>query len=229
MDRGQAQSALRGRAMRAHWFATVHLLLQSSTSQCGGAAFAATCRRDLYQAAILRISENPSGAGSRGLLGQSKEGPEHHEKSWSGGMPTRTSHIPKPSKTSEAPLSFERVGDCPTLPSLEHGHHLHKTPRRVCLSNGRHRLVQSPGTGKPSIEQLGRFILPRGSGAGAGPPREARDIQHRSRSAVHLHRVCRCCTGPRYPTQHGWPRASSGQYFCRKAMEVAEVRRGVSS
>jgi hypothetical protein len=113
---------------------------------------------------------------------------------------------------------------CYPSPSFQCRHYVHTPTNGVCLSGGRHRLVQSYDF------ILGAFKQPRGSvlsrsirrGYGMG---QARDLQHRSGGSVYLKRIRSTCPLKGDQTEHGWEGASPGQRLCRTFGDLLSMRR----
>jgi len=227
MDRDRSSPVFRSGSMHSTGIVPSFVLLQSSPTERRRAVFSAPYRRALHGTSVLWISENSSRARSRRLSGQSQEGADNHARAWAGWMPARSQHLSQSAGASEVSVPFKGAADCKTWPGVEHGYHLYPFARRICIPDSSHRLVQSPGIGKPSFKQLGWLVLPRSSGASIREIRPARDFQHGSRGTVHVCRICERGAESWNSIQHGWARTSSRQYFCRATMEVAEVRRGV--
>ncbi len=91
---------------------------------------------------------------------------------------------PKPRTTVRAPghkifpYLIARPGDRAAEPSLGERHHLHPDRPGLSLLGGGDRLGEPGRLGMAAVEHDGRVILRLGARGGAGPVRQARDLQH---------------------------------------------------
>jgi transposase InsO family protein len=74
-----------------------------------------------------------------------------------------------------------------------------------------------------AVEYAWRRFLRRGRGGGAGPVRQARNLQHRPGLPIHGHRLHGCARTMRDHDQQGWQRPLHGQYLHRAVMAQPEV------
>src|SRR6202008_2686850 len=84
-----------------------------------------------------------------------------------------------------------------------------------------------PGAGVARLDHDGGGILRRDAGGGAGEARQARDLQHRSRLAVHLCRVHWRACQPRHCDQHGRQGRLARQCLCRAVVAQRQIRGGL--
>ena len=71
-------------------------------------------------------------------------------------------------------------------PGVGDGHHVHSDGEGLRLSGGRARLVLAARSVVARVDHDGGVVLRRDVGGGAGQARQAGDLQHGSRLAVHL-------------------------------------------
>lgn len=223
MDRIRTSRSLRSHPVRADWTTPSILLLQAGHSERQRPISQTARRRDLYGMAILWISENSRRASSRRTPGQSEESPKHYAGIGISWMRTWAQYISESTRAPKISVSSERFKNPTSRAGVEHGYHLHSSTRRLCLSDGCNRLVQSAGIGTLSVKQPGGVVLSRGSGAGPREVWSAGDFQHGPGSTIHEHCICECSSESWNPVEHGRTRTSSRQHLCREAVEIAQI------
>ena len=136
--------------------------------------------------------------------------------------PRRRTSVPL-SRTSDLPVFTAESGDRAARPGVERGHHLRAAAAGLHVPGGGARLAQPLRAVVGAVEHAGQRVLRGGPGSGSGPA-AARDLQHRSRGAVHQPGVHGTAGGGGRGDQHGWPRPSPRQRVHRAAVANREVR-----
>lgn len=210
-------------SMPSHWVASIKLLLQAGLANRLRSANHESCGRDLYGKTFLRLSKDHTQASKRGTQHQSQTDSKDHAGARALRKSTRPQHFKISSGACQIPISAKKLGDLWSLTGLEHRYHVYSSRKRVCLPSCCNGLVQSAGALAPAIEQLGNGFLLGSIRRGDYYLRPAGDLQYRSRSAVHLRRICECGARQKYSVQHGRKREGARQHFCRAPLEVGKV------
>ena len=92
-------------------------------------------------------------------------------------------------------LSSQGAGDRPAQSGLVCRHHLHPGAARLSVPGRDHGLGDTPCPVLAAVEHHGCRVLRRGSEGGAGPIRQAGDLQHRPGQPVHQPRLHRRAQG----------------------------------
>src|SRR2546430_6244339 len=111
----------------------------------------------------------------------------------------------------------------PDEPSLVRRCDLYPDAAWLPLPRGDHGLVQPKGSGVETIEYDGCWLLCHGVRGGNRPLRQARDLQHGSRLAVHELCVHEHFEGCRHSHLDGRPWPLDGQCLHRAAVAIAEI------
>ena len=106
-------------------------------------------------------------------------------------------------------------------PGVGDGHHVHPDGEGLRLSRGRARLVLAARPVVARVDHDGSVVLRRDVGGGAGEARQAGDLQHGSRLAVHLRSVHGRAGEERDQDQHGRQGRVAGQRVRRAAVANA--------
>ena len=124
-------------------------------------------------------------------------------------------------------LPPERLGHHAAQSSLGYGYHLPPTSPWIPVFGGDSGLVQPLRRGVGIIQHAGYRLLPVGVGPGAGTS-DARNLQFRSRSAIHQPRFHDSTRERGHHHQHGRPWTCAGQHLYRAALANREIRGGLS-
>lgn len=223
MDRQKPKRAVRGSPMQTPWDPSIQLLLSASSYKPVRAMVDETHRRDVYSSAVFRLEENHREFARGRPQHQSQTRPADHETPWDCQHSTRTPCLKTPPRTCQISVFTPRPGSFYTPRSVELRHHLYSASARICVSRSRDRLVQPSSSLFPFIKQLGDAFLFRSLRRGYQSIRMSSNLQYRPRRAIYIPGICESRSREKYPLQHGWKRKSSGQYFCRTALEVRQV------
>lgn len=209
MDRRQTQTTLGSSSMRSHRVGSLQLLLQINSPEPRRFAPHETRRRALYRKAASRFSKHYCHTATRRENGHPKTHSRDHARNWLGGPTARPQYLQEPPGASQVSLLASRSRYLQASTGMEYRYYIHSVARRICISYGSDRLVQSSCFSSPAFEQPGRNFLHGGIRGGDREARTARDLQYRSGGPVFLTRVRQCGFKQRYSLQHGWQRASS--------------------
>lgn len=223
MDREKRSKSLSCESMRSNRAVKIKLLLSAHTRRCDDTAPYETSRRDLYSPSSLWFPQSYSGFAKRGTLRESETNARDYAGTGTGGAATWSVHIKRPSRAPQVSVLAQRPANRQTFTRMEYRYHIHPAPGRLRIFDSSHRLVQSYGVVESTIKQSRWLLLHRGF---RGSPRNLwlpRDLQYRSRCAVHQRGIYESNLGQRDSIQHGWAWASLGQHFCRTPLEIAKI------
>lgn len=223
MHRTEAQLSVYCCTMQDHRTAPIELLLRASEANTVRVDAYEEGRRNLYSQTVLRLQKHLGKSTEGRTQNKPKTSPRDdadHGVSWE---PTGAKHLEKPPGTHQVSVSLEESRDYHAPPSVELRYHLHPITGWLCVSDGSDRLVQSPSSLSPSLQQSRWSFLPRGFRRSSRDIWLAWNLQHRPRGAVHIGQVCESRDRQGDPLEHGRKRKSSGQHFCRTALEVCKI------
>lgn len=100
-------------------------------------------------------------------------------------------HLQANARTQDLSLSSVQAGDCPAQSGMGDGPDLYPHGSRLRLTLRRRGLVQSQGFVAAIIDHDGGGLLYRSGRGSAGSLWKAGNIQHRSGTAIYLHRLHR--------------------------------------
>ena len=223
MDSRLTKRAFDSGSMQTHWVTSIELLLRAGTANRVRPADPESSGRDLYGKTLLWFSEDHTQASKRRAQRQSQTDPKNDEKTRTLWQPTGSQYLKSPPKTHQISISSTGYHNFWPSTSLEYRYHVHPITRRFCLYRSRNRLVQSARAFEPPVEQSRNGILLRSVRVGNTVLWATGNLQHRSRSAIYIRRICECCNRKKYSSQHGWQRKSTRQYFCRTPLEVSKI------
>lgn len=223
MDRCRTQRSLARSSMQTLGSPPFEPLLRTGGAERLRSRAYEAGRRDLYGVALLRFSEDSAGATEGGSPSQSQTGAGDYARPWAGWESTGPQYLESPSRPSQVSISPTRYRDPESPASVEFGHHIYPTEKRLCLPRCRNGLVQSTSTLASTLEQSGDGFLSGGVRGGCCHLWSAGNFQHRPRSTVHLTRVCERGTQQGHPVQHGRTGEGPRQHFCRTSMEVCKI------
>lgn len=229
MYRRKSLTPVSGGSMSINRARQIELLLSSRSNERSRTYAYARDRQDLHSIPILWIQENHSGIKPPWALHQSQASPKGHEEVGLSEQSTTPRSVCRQQSAQEIPLFTEWSRHYKTSAGVEHRYHVYSFEERFCVSGSRDRLVQPPCPVASPLQQPTRGFLCRCARRSGEHLWTSRNFQYRSRSPVHMPRVCQCSNKPGNPTQHGWQGSSFGQRICRTPLEVVKIRRGVST
>ncbi len=162
MDRRQTQTTFGGSSMQSYRIGTFELLLPTNSPQPGRSAPHETRGRALYRKAPSRFSKHYCNTAAGRENGHPKTHSRDNARNWLGGPTARPQHLQEPPGATQVSLLASGSRYLRTSAGLEYRYYIHSVARRVCLSYGSDRLVQSPCFSTPAFEQPGRHFLHRG-------------------------------------------------------------------
>ena len=177
MDSTPPSRIIRAEPVRAAGPGAGQLLLPSGAGVGGEPGLSALAGRGIYPASVLWGAQNDGLAAVAGPCGGAQTGAATAAGHGFDGGVSQAPLEPQPLGPPAVSLFVEGVGHRAAQPSLEHRHHLHSAARRVCVSDGGHRLVQSLCVGLGDVDHLGSRFLCGRAGAGDGRPATG-DPQH---------------------------------------------------
>src|SRR5579863_2519243 len=222
MDRSRPSAAHRATAVRTAGSPALDLLPPASAGERGEPAAVASARRTVPEVAVLwqpqdgrRVRRGPPSGpavdahfGNRGSL--SKAAPE------SPGF-----------RPPDLPVLVARRGDRAPQPGLEHRYYLYSNAWRLSVPDRRDGLVQPLRAELGTVQHHGDQLLPGRAGRRV-PLWPARNLELRSRLAVHFGRFSGSAPTAWDLDQHGWPRPRARQCVHRTAVAQLEVRTDLS-
>jgi hypothetical protein len=223
MGRRFTQRPLYCRSMQTDGTFSFELLLRASRAERLRSHAHESGRRDLYEMAFLWFKENSRSNAEGRTRNKSQTDSGNYAEPWTCWESTRTQYFEGPSSAPQIPVPLTECRDLRPFGSMEFGHHVHPTLKRLCLSLCRDRLVHSISTLIPSLEQLEDSFLFGNIRGGKCYLWSTGYFQYRPGSTVYLSRICRSGTQQRHSIQHGWPRSSARQYFYRTSMEIGKI------
>src|ERR1700683_3830981 len=218
MDRSATSAPECPTAMRTARSAALDLLLPAAAGERGELASAPAARRVVPQDPVLRKSEDGRRTGS--------EPQTHPAADAHFGHRSHLSQAPSQSPGAgppDLPVPAARRGNPPAQPRLEHRYYLHSDAWWLPVPGGRHGLVQPFRAQLGTLQYDGDRLLSGRTRRGV-PLRPARNLELRSRLAVHLGRFPRSSQKAWDLDQHGWPRTRAPQRFHRTIVALAQVR-----
>ena len=213
--------------MCAGRFVSLGALLHSSRRNGRKSGADAPARRAIYAYAVLWRSENAPMADPTGLRCQSKESATAFTTNGIGSDLRKATIVKAGARTSNLSLSIARPSDCTTQSSMGHGHHLHSSAARFCVSGGHYGLVQQvrPFMGVVGHAGCGFLFGSVGMGIENGKPG---NLQFRSGIPIHKRAIHKAAARARRPDQHGWARPGDGQHLRGTSMADHKIRRSLS-
>lgn len=190
MDRDTARASISSLPVPTHRDSQSKLLLRACATKRVRAIAHEESRRDLHCVALLRLKEDSDRVTERRAHGQQEACTGAYEENGVSGHPSWSQHFSQEPRAQGVSLSTEGTRYYEAIESMEHRHHLHQITEWIRISGGHHRLVQQNGAILPSFEQPRGNVLSRGFRRSIEGTWNARDLQHRSRCAIHLYRVC---------------------------------------
>lgn len=222
MDKPRTQP-LHSSSMQVARTSPLQLLLQTCRDSRARSHVDETYRRDLHRIPVQWISKNYPQPSKRRSKCEPKTGSEDHAATWLSRTAPEAEHFEESPGTPQISVSAARSLNHQTSAGVEFGYHLHSIAPGFCVSCGSHGLVQSVSTFSSSIEQSRGELLHRSIRGGHRELWPTRNLQHRSRSAVFISRVCGCCSQEEHSFQHGRSRESARQHLCRTTMENSKI------
>src|ERR1700674_1841978 len=222
MDRSPSSVPQHSTAVRTAGSAALDLLLPAAAGERAELAGVAGARRVVPEVAVFRQPQN----GHRVRRGpSSRPAADAHF----GNRSSLFQAAPEPpgSRPSDLPVSVARRSDRAAQPRLEHRYYLHSDAWRLSVPGRGGGLVQPLRTQLGTLHHHGNGLLP-GRARCRVPFRPTRNLELRSRLAVHLGRLPGSAQAARHLDQHGWPRPRARQRFHRTAVALAQVRADLS-
>jgi len=223
VDRRRTQTTFGSSSMRSHRVGSFQLLLQTNPPQPGGFAPHEARRRAVYRKTSSRVSKHYCNIAAGRGNGHPKTRSRDNARNWLGGPTARPQHLQEPSGATQVSILASRSRYLQTSSGLEYRHYVHSAARRIYLSRGGDRLVQSSCFGSSAFEQSGKHFLHRGLRGGDRETWTARDFQYRSRGPVFLTGICQCGFKQGDSLQHGWQREGSRQCVRGTIVAVGEI------
>src|SRR5215831_3741806 len=218
MDRSATFRSERATAMRPPRCAALDLLLSVTAGEHGEPASAAEARRAVLGLPVFRQPSHGRHAGSRPQAHPAIDADSGNRSSLS-----ETESESAGARPRGLPLPPAGCLDRAAQPRLEHRYYVPSDAWRLPLFGGRHGLVQPLRAQLGTVQHHGDRLL-SGCAAGGVPLRPTRNLELRSRLAVHRGRVSHAPKRPRHPNQHGRPWSRSGQRLHRASVAQLEVR-----
>jgi len=229
MDQSRTFGILGEAAVRSGGHRQIQLLLRADGRRKHGERDAdASDRPTLSEVAVLRVTpdETCPGGALRAVCEREACGPADEGD----GASLHLAQAEFESARTRAPdlsLPVKRAGNTGSGLGLLCGHHVYPATSGAPLSGGRDGLVQPVCPGLETVKHDGLRVLPGCSEWGLGTG-GSRDIQHRSRVAVHQHGLHRQAQGGRGQDQHGRQGAGLGQRVYRTTLVERQVRGSLS-
>src|SRR6516165_8596900 len=218
MDRSASSRVERPTAVRTARTAAFDLLLPAAARKCREPAADAEAGRTVSGVAVLR--QSPHGGHARGE-------PQAHPAAdaYSGDRSSISETRFESSRAWPRGLSVPaaRRLDRTAQPSLEHRYYVCSDEGRLPVFGRRYGLVQSFRAQLGTLQHHGDWLLP-GRARERVPLRPTRNLELRSRFAVHRGRVPGAVEETQHLHQHGWARPRLGQCFHREVVALVEVR-----
>src|SRR5437763_8314865 len=183
MDRSCASEPEHSTAMRTAGSAAFELLLSAAAGECSKSASAPPARSVVFEAPLLRQPQNGCRAGSEP---QAHPAPDAYPGHRSPLSQTKFKSPGAGASSLSVPAAWR--GNPPAQPRLEHRYYLHSDAWRLSLSSGSAGLVQPLRAQLGTLQHTRNQLLP-GCTRRRVPLRPARNLELRSRLAVHLRRV----------------------------------------
>src|SRR5258706_845336 len=218
MDRSYSSAPQHPTAVRTAGSASLDLLLPAASGERGKLATVARARRVVPEAALLRQPQDgrhvrrgpPSRPAADADFGNRSSLPQTEPESTG-------------SRPPDLPIPVARRCDRAAQPSLVDRYYLPSDAWWVSVLGRRNGLVQPLGAQLGTLQHHGDGLLP-GRPRRRVPLRPARDLELRSRLAVHRGRLPGSAQTARHLDQHGWPRSRARQRVHRTSMAIAQVR-----
>jgi hypothetical protein len=226
MDRFSELRSQHSAAMRAGRPGALELLLPCGRRSRGKPSLDAFAGRAVHAYAVLRDPADDGMATSQRARGQSQACGAPATAHGLGGHLSEAAPEPGRAGAQDLSVPAPRAGDPPAEPGVEHGHHVHSSPARVCVSGGHHGLLQPLRFGLGSIGDHGHVVLPIGARVGAATG-EAGDFQQRPGLTVYERGFYKQAQKRRNSDQHGRSRARLRQHLRRTAVAYGQVRGGL--
>src|ERR1700730_9098088 len=218
MDRSHSSAPQHSTAVRTAGSAALDLLLPAAAGERGELAAVARARRVVPEAAVLWQPQD----GRRVRRGPPPRPAADAHFGNRSSLPQTAPESPG-SRPPDLPVSVARRSDRAAQPRLEHRYYVYSDAWRLSLPGCGDGLVQ------PLRTQLGTFQH-HGDGLLSGRARRrvslrpARNLELRSRLAVHLGRLPGSAQAAWHLDQHGWPWPRARQRFHRTSVALAQVR-----
>src|ERR1051325_4222976 len=218
MDRSATSRAERPTAVRAAGTAAFDILLPATAGESGEPAADAAAGRTLSGVSVLRQSADGGPAGGEPQAHAASNADCGDRSSLSEAQLEPPCAWPR-GISVPAPRRLDRAAQ----PSLEHRYYVCSDEGRLPVSGRRYGLVQSFRAQLGTLQHDGDWLLPGRAGERV-PLRRARNLELRSRFAIHRSRVPGAAEETQHLHQHGWTRSRPGQCFHRAAVALVEVR-----
>src|SRR5436190_9185975 len=217
MDRSASFRAQRPTAVRTARSAAFDLLLPAAAGECGEPAADAAAGRTVSELPVLRQSPDGGHTGGEPQTHAAPDGDSRNRSSLS------ETQLEPPGWARGLSLPASRRLDRAAQSSLEHRYYVYSDAGRLPVSGRRHGLVQSFRAQLGTLQHYGDWLLP-GRARERVPLRPTRNLELRSRFAVHRGRVSGAAEETQHLHQHGWTRPRLGQCLHRAAVALDEVR-----
>src|SRR3954452_5621932 len=218
MDRSRSSAPDHSTAMRVVGGAALDLLLPAATRERGNPASTAQTGPTVFEAPVLRQPQNSCRTGSEPQAHPASDAYPRHRSPLS-----QTESQPPGAGASGLPVPAARRGNPPAQPRLEHRYYLHSDAWRLSLLSRGDGLVQPLRAQLGTLQHTRNQLLPSCTRRRV-PLRPARNLELRSRLAVHLRRVPGSAPQAWHIDQHGWAWPHTRQRFYRTAVALAQIR-----
>src|SRR5579872_835341 len=222
MDRSHSFTPQHSTAVRTAGSAALDLLLPAAAGKRGEPASTSPARSAVSEVPVFRKPQDGRRVGSEP---QAHTTADAHSGYRSPVSQTELEPSGAGSRGVPVPAAWRR--DRAAQSRLEHRYYLHSDARWLPVSGRRDGLVQPFRAQLGTIQHAGNRLLPGGA-PGRVPLRPTRNLELRSRLAVHLGRLPGSAQAARNCDQHGWSRPRARQRFHRTAVALAQVRADLS-
>src|ERR1700687_1394830 len=218
MDRSTTSAAHCATAVRTAGSAALDLLLPAAAGDREEPAPDAPARRAVPEMPVLREPQDGRRTGDQSQARPTADAHSGHRSP----LP-QTELEPSGARSPDLPVPAARHRHRTPKPRLEHRYYIHSDPWRLSLSGRRDGLVQPLRAQLGTVQHHGDGLLPGRASRGI-PLRPTRNLELRSRFAVHRYRLPSSAQTARHLDQHGWPRPRTRQRLHRTAVALAQVR-----
>lgn len=223
MDRNDQSINIDCTSVRVVGAAEIKFLLRTCRRERREPSSDAADRRAVPAPAILRVAADDSVAARAGLYSQSQARVEIDAADGTGCNLSETKALTTSAGAADLSVFTQESANNQSQPGVVYGHNLHSPVSRLYLSGGRDRLVLAICSfvgGIDLVRNLLLFISARVGVEGCS----TRDLQYRSRFAVHLNRFHFAAGNSQNTNQHGRPRKSPRQRLRGAIMALGKVR-----
>jgi hypothetical protein len=225
MDRTFKRPDHRRTAVRVAGLVPLELVLQEQGRQPTESAVDAIDRRAVYAETVFRLAEDHRLAAQAGTPGEPQASRTADADNGAGGDLSEASAEQARARPSNLSIPSSEYEGGAAESGMVYGHNLCAAGPGICLFSGNYRLVQPVRAGVGDIDDARYQLLRLGLGVGSRQRSPSRDLQHRSRLAVHQRPVHRAADRALNSDQHGRKGPGLGQCVCRTSLAHGQIRR----